>query len=179
MSIKKIIKQLKEIGIEATEGEILKVVEEVGDEPYLTSQNGVSNYKIIQKFVIDKYNEKTKSMDNEVIDSIFVKNGIGNMATMLYSQGSTVYYAMYLTKESLEVYSLMLSYKEAEHHSYKIKDIIGVELEDNSLLGEVMANKYVIELKGKSLRLKSIGVSKNNDIEEFLKNIKELKRVLK
>lgn len=176
MSIKKIVKQLKEIGIEATEGEILKVAEEVGEEPYLTSQSGISNYKIIQKFVIDKYNEKAKSMDNEVIDSIFVKNGMGNAATLAYSYGSVAYYSLYLTKESLEVYSLMLSYKEAEHHSYKIKDIIGVETQDNTLLGQIMANSYIIEIKGKKLRLKSVGVSKNNDIEGFLKNIKKLKR---
>lgn len=179
MSIKKVTKQLKEIGIEATESEILKIVDEIGQEPYLTSQNGVSNYKIIQKFVINKYNEKVKALDTEIIDSLFVKNGMGNAVTLAYSSGSIVYYALYLTKETLEVYSLMLSYKEAEHHSYKLKDILSVETQDNSFLGEIMANSYVIEIKGKKLRLKSIGVSLNKDIEAFFNTIKEMKKATK
>ncbi|MGL5087312.1 MAG: hypothetical protein ACRC68_16620 [Clostridium sp.] len=176
MSIKKAAKQLNEIGIEATESDILKIIDEIGDEPYLISQNGISNYKIIQKFVINKYNEKVKALDTEIIDSLFVKNGVGNVASAPYSYGAIVYYALYLTTETLEVYSLMLSYKEAEHHSYKLKDIVSVETQDNTLLGEIMANNYVIEIKGKRLRLKSIGVSLNKDIEEFINTITELKK---
>lgn len=180
IKMKKVIKKLKESNIEATEEEILKVAEEIGEDAYITSQYGVDYYKIIQQFTIEKYNEKIKLMGEEVIDYIFVKNGFGNIATMQYSSGSICYYIMYLTKETLEVYPLGIKYKELDHYSYKIKDIIGIELGGESgIIGQIMSNPYVIELKGKKLRLKSIGISMNIDIEEFLRKIKELKRLEK
>lgn len=138
-----LIKHLnKELNIDISLEEALRIRKELGEKSEVI-EYGVVNALLLRKIVLDAIDREVKKQGLEIIDELFVPTQIavpGRVDTVMMN-GCAYFYKMYLTNNSLIVYSLSDKYQVIKKRILKFDELhsIGKAIKSNAFLGKGLA----------------------------------------
>lgn len=158
------IKELKErnnkFNINISEAEILNISNVLGDDldKYL---DGIKHGRLLREIVLKLVNDEVISKYKEIISKAFLKNSYIYKESMTGAKDEeTMYYKIYMTKDTLIVYGFT--------ESYKIEDKIEVRIKDIKSAGLYKDNKYYIEFSNRIIYLENMKTTVNGELDEII-----------
>lgn len=138
----------KELNIDMDLEDALKIRKELGEESEVI-EHGVINALLLRKIVLDAIDIEVKKQNLEIIDELFVPTQIaipGRVDTVML-HGCTYFYKMYLTNNSLIVYSLSDKYQVIKKKTFQFNELhsVGKAIKSKRLWSKglaVFANTY-------------------------------------
>ncbi|MGL5087392.1 MAG: hypothetical protein ACRC68_17025 [Clostridium sp.] len=159
-----IIKELKErnnkFSINICNAEIIDISNGLGDDldKYL---DGVKHGRLLRAVALKSVNNEVVNKYKEIVGEAFAKNGYIYKESMTgWKHDETMYYKIYITKDTLIVYGFT--------ETYKIVDKIEVSIKDIKSAGLYKENKYHIEFSNRIIYLAHTQTKVKRELEELI-----------
>lgn len=160
----KIIDELKKrnnkFSINISEADILDISNGLGDDldKYL---DGVKHGRLLREVSLKSVNDEITCKYKEILGETFVKNAYIYQESMTgWKYEETMYYKIYITKDTIIVYEFTESYKIIEKLEVRIKDI--------KSSGLYKDNKYNIEFSNRIIYLAYTQSNVKNELEDII-----------